>query len=135
MILGYWVFDRLKDQPDISIKGDFRPKFLATSFTIRNAFVIWREKIEANADKLKVNYSFFELLKDRQIHVTLTSEQVRAELKGEWKSLAPVAEQIFKDVVAEVSFKEGKLNEIYQINAQSKDVHLKFGLSNRVEGH
>lgn len=132
--LSYGVFNRLKSQSEIIVSGNFRPCF-GLNFTLRDAFINWRGKVEADTDVLEVNYSLFDLLKNKQIHVKLTSQEVRAKLKGEWENLAPVSEQFFKDVVVEISFKEGKLNEIYQINAQSEDVHFQFGLSNYVKGH
>lgn len=88
-LTGYWVHRQIQSRIGFSISGTWVPDFLSSSYSVRSARFIWKDKVRLDSGRLRVAYDPVSAFSGR-LRVRLYSNDLRIELLGHWAEIQGV---------------------------------------------
>ncbi len=128
-VTGYWVFQRLEHSLNVPVGGRFEPRLLQASFVVRDAVLMWDNKISLQSGDITVDYNLWSLFSEKGIRIKLSGQKLPVTLLGELAPLAPQAQVTVDDFFADLLFDGEGLKEISALRVKSPELQFQIGRS------
>lgn len=90
---GLWVLSEVRKRAKIGIEGKYSPDLFRPSFRLKDAKVVYEDKIEARAVTLKVRYNLVPLSPEL-LHVWIEGmPEMKIRLLGKWAEVREVEDE------------------------------------------
>jgi hypothetical protein len=124
-LMGFWIKHKLEECMRMKISGSWTPVFFQPSFGLRDVHFTWEDKVEVISGNLKVDYDLISLSR-KELRLKLSSNDLLAELLGEWAEREGVQKLKVQRFYADLTFGQDGLKEIFSLEVKSPSLELRF---------
>ncbi len=90
---GFWVFEKVKKRAKVKIEGQYFPDLFLPSFRVEGARLVYMDRFEASAGRLKFRYNLVPLSPDL-LHVWVEGDGgMKVRLLGKWAEVKGVEQE------------------------------------------
>ncbi len=115
---GWMVNQRLMHRLKIEGSAEYRPEWFRPSYELRNAQVVWRERVKILSGSVRVEYDLLSVL-GGVLRVRISGRGVQARLLGEWAKIQGVEETPVESFYAQLGVGREGLRAVEEVDVRS----------------